>query len=139
MSSVGVVLEKIRERRVREGYREPQERERMPPDLVEPCARYPTAALLSFLAIIGGVLATIVLVVSLLVAASAKPRPAAPTKAAPAGNRAKYQRELERKARRAATTPGAAESAGVATAIAPAQTQFGGQTADTPCGPPVTE
>ncbi len=106
MSSVGVVLEKIRERRVREGYREPQRRERMPPDLAEPCARYPTAALLCFLAMVGGALATIVLIVSLFVAAAVTPRPAAMPKASPAGTRAKYRRELERKARRAVVTPG---------------------------------
>ena len=87
MSSVGVVLDKIRERRVRHGYREPRPpRERMPPDLAEPCARYPTAALLCFLAAVGGALAVIILAISLIVAANAKPRPAAMPKAAPGVN-----------------------------------------------------
>jgi hypothetical protein len=85
MSSVGVVLEKIRERRVREGYREPHPpRERMPPDLAVPCGRYPTAALLCFIAAVGGIVAVLFFIVALVVVATSTPGPVPGPKAVPA-------------------------------------------------------
>jgi hypothetical protein len=85
MSTVGVVLEKIRERRVREGYREPRApRERMPPDLAVPCARYPTAALLCFVAAVGGIIAAILLLIVLVVVATSTPGPISGPAAVPA-------------------------------------------------------
>jgi hypothetical protein len=87
MSNMGIVLDHIRERRVRAGYREPlPPREHMPPDLVEPCSRYPTAALLCFLAAVGGMIAVVVLMIALSVAASRGPKPAAAPKAVPGAN-----------------------------------------------------
>jgi hypothetical protein len=86
MNSVGIVLDRIRERRVRAGYRDPPPpREHMPPDLAEPCTRYPTAALLCFLAAAGGAIAVVVLLIALIVAANVKPKPVATPKAVPAG------------------------------------------------------
>jgi hypothetical protein len=85
MSSIGVVLDRIRERRVRDGYHEALEpRERIPPDLVEPCARYPMTACVCFLAAVGAVIAAIIGLVVVLVTAASAPTPVAKTKAAPA-------------------------------------------------------
>src|SRR5258708_38483013 len=87
MSSMGLVLDRIRKRRVRAGYREPPPpRERMPPDLAEPCARYPTAALLCFLAAVGGAIAVVALLIAVLVTATVKPKPAVIRKTVPAGS-----------------------------------------------------
>jgi hypothetical protein len=84
MNSVGIVLDRILERRMRAGYRAPpRPREHMPPDLAETCARYPTAALLSFLAVLGGTFAVVVLLIALLVTANAKPNPAGIPKTVP--------------------------------------------------------
>jgi hypothetical protein len=85
MSSVGAVLDRIRERRVRAGYHEALEpRERIPPDLAEPCAHYPMTAFICFLAVAGAIVATMILFVVMLVTAGSAPKPAAKTKAAPA-------------------------------------------------------
>jgi len=85
MKSMGVVLNRIRERRVRDGYHEALEpRERIPPDLAEPCARYPTTAFVCFLAAVGAVIAAMILLVVMLVTAGSAPKPVAKTKAAPA-------------------------------------------------------
>jgi len=74
MSTVGTILDTIRERRVRAGYREARiPREIAPPDLVEPCRRYPTAALLCFIAMAGAAIATIGLVILTIAAMSAAP------------------------------------------------------------------
>src|SRR5262245_21319891 len=72
MSTVGTILETIRERRVRSGYREARfPRDMAPPDLGEPCRRYPTAALLCFLAVVGGAVAAVVLLILLIASVSA--------------------------------------------------------------------
>lgn len=71
MSSVGTILETIRERRSRAGYREARgAREYIPPDYVERWARYPTASLLCFLAIVGGGAAAVALLIVMLLAAN---------------------------------------------------------------------
>jgi len=85
MNSMGVVLDRIRERRVRAGYHEALEpRERIPPDLAVPCARYPLTALICFLAVAGAIVAAMILLMVMLVTAGAAPKPAAKTKARPA-------------------------------------------------------
>jgi hypothetical protein len=85
MGNIGVVLSRIRERRVRDGYHEALEpRERIPPDLAEPCARYPTTAFVCFLAAVGAVIAAVIMLVVMLVTAGSAPKPAAKAKAAPA-------------------------------------------------------
>jgi hypothetical protein len=85
MSSMGVVLDRIRQRRVRDGYHEALEpREQIPPDLVEPCAHYPMTAFLCCLAGLGAVVGAIILFVVMLVTAGSAPKPLAKTKAAPA-------------------------------------------------------
>src|SRR5437879_794095 len=84
MSSMGVVLDRIRERRVREGCREAlSPRERIPPDLVEPCRRYPLTAFLCILGTAGAVVAVIMLFVAMLISAGSTPKPVAKTKARP--------------------------------------------------------
>ena len=84
MSSMGVVLEKIRERRIRERYREPRpSREHMPPDLAVPCANYPTAALLCFLAVVVAVIAAVFLLIVLAVIAGSSLGPLPGLRAAP--------------------------------------------------------
>jgi hypothetical protein len=84
MSSMGVVLDRIRERRVRQGCREALlPRERIPPDLVEPCRRYPLTAFLCILATVGAVVAVIVLFVVMLITAGSTPTPVAKPKARP--------------------------------------------------------
>ena len=55
----------------------------MPPDYIEPCVRYPTVALIAFVAAIGAALAIAVLLIWAAVMASAVPKPAAPVKAGP--------------------------------------------------------
>jgi hypothetical protein len=85
MSRMGVVLDRIRERRVRDGYHEALEpRERIPPDLVQPCARYPMTACICLLAAVGAVIASIIVLVVMLVTAGSAPKPVAKAKAAPA-------------------------------------------------------
>jgi len=85
MSRMGVVLDRIRERRIRDGYHEALEpRERVPPDLVQPCARYPMTACVCFLAAVGAVIASIIVLVVVLITAVSASKPAAKTKAAPA-------------------------------------------------------
>jgi hypothetical protein len=84
MSSMGVVLDRIRERRVRQGCREAlAPRERIPPDLAEPCRRYPLTAFLCILAMVGAVIATIVPVIAILLTAGSTPKPVATPKARP--------------------------------------------------------
>jgi hypothetical protein len=84
MSSMGVVLDRIRERRVRQGCREAlAPRESIPPDYVEPCRRYPLTAFLCILATAGAVVAVIGLFVVMLLTAGSAPKPVAKTKAAP--------------------------------------------------------
>jgi hypothetical protein len=82
---MGVVLDRIRERRIRDGYREALEpRERIPPDLAEPCARYPMTVFVCLLAAVGVVIAALILLVSLLVTAGSAPKPVAKAKTTPA-------------------------------------------------------
>ena len=84
MSSMGVVLDKIRERRVRAGYHEALEpREHIPPDLAVPCARYPLTAFICFLAVAGAMVAALIPLVVMLVRPGSAPTPAAKVKAAP--------------------------------------------------------
>jgi hypothetical protein len=84
MSRLGVVLDRIRERRVRQGCREAlSPRECIPPDLAEPCARYPMTAFICFLATAGAIVAAMILLVIMLLTAGVAPKPAAKTKAAP--------------------------------------------------------
>jgi hypothetical protein len=84
MGNMGVVLDRIRERRVRAGHHEALEpRERIPPDLAEPCARYPTTAFICCLAVAGAISAAMILFVVMLVTAGSAPKPVAKVKAAP--------------------------------------------------------
>jgi hypothetical protein len=84
MSDFSNLLEKIHDRRIRAGYREPRPpRERMPPDYIERCVRYPTVALIGFVAAIGAVLLFVILLILAAVMASAVSKPAAPAKVAP--------------------------------------------------------
>jgi len=85
MSDFGKLLEGIHERRTRAGYREPNlSRERMPPDYIERCVRYPTVALGAFLAAVGVALAFVALLIWLIVMANGVPKPAASPGSTPA-------------------------------------------------------
>jgi hypothetical protein len=77
MGDLSNLLEKIHDRRIRAGYREPRPpRERMPPDYIEPCVRYPTVSLVCFLAAAGATALAIALLLLILVAVSGTTRPA---------------------------------------------------------------
>ncbi len=77
MSDLGNLLEKIHDRRIKAGWREPSPaRERMPPDYVEPGFRYPTVSLFCVLAAAGALAMVIAMVLLILVAVSGTPGPA---------------------------------------------------------------
>ena len=89
MGDLSNLLEKIHDRRVKAGYREPLlSRERMPPDYVEPCVRYPTVSVVCFLAAAGVAAMALALLALVLIAVSGTPGPAGTLPAGRAASKA---------------------------------------------------